>query len=80
MNIYVHRFSARCPNNGLSIRYKLRIETASVIMVEDIVALCAGLAECFHESAADKIFAAFGGRQTLAAYHHGCFIVTRRQR
>lgn len=78
MNAYTTDFFAICPNNGIRIRYRLRIETESVIPVETIVAVVGGLSEGFHEPFADLLHATFGGMQTLVADHHGVTIETTR--
>lgn len=74
---YVHRFCARCPNNGLSIAYTLTLETHEVVMVEDIASACA-VVEKYHEGLADKLAAQLPGRQVLEAHHHGVDIRTVR--
>ncbi|WP_028970137.1 hypothetical protein [Sphingomonas sp. URHD0057] len=81
MNIYRQRFTAPCCNNGLVVIYKLKIETADTIMVEDIQAACveaAGLPKPYHENIADFLSDRFGGRQRIRAHHHGTDIETRR--
>lgn len=77
MNRYRHTFTVSCPNNGAMIRYHLAIETPAQIMVEKIVAAC-GVAEAYHEDLADKLYAKFGGRQVMRAYHHGVWVETER--
>jgi hypothetical protein len=78
MNIYEHSFAATCPNNGLSIGYKLRIKTSGIIMVEDIIEACKVDSE-FHEKLADKLHSKFGGKQIITAVHHGVKIKSIRQ-
>lgn len=79
MNIYTTQFKATCPNNGLIISYKLKIETEEKIMVETIAAACHMKPSGYHEDIADAIYARIGaGRHTLVAYHHGVWIETRR--
>lgn len=78
MNAYTTEFFATCPNNGSRIKYRLRIETQSVIPVERIVAFVSDLSAGLHEGFADLLLAAFGGLQTLTADHHGVTIETTR--
>ena len=78
MNTYRRTFYARCPNNGHMIVYRLAIETTQTIMVESIVAACSSIGEGYHEEIADALSRLFGGRQTLAAFHHGVQIDTVR--
>lgn len=81
LNIYRHRFTATCPNNGQTIAYRLEIEAESVIMVEDIDKHCRAAALCnkpYHENIANYLYASLGGRQTIIAWHHGTEIETRR--
>lgn len=81
MNVYRHRFTVACPNNGLSVIYNLRIRCLRVVMVEEVVAFCATLASIerpYHENIADALFAKFGGKQRIRAHHHGVDIETRR--
>ena len=77
LNRYCHDFVARCPENGIPIAYRLTIEAASMIRVEDIVAACSAHLEGFHEAIADDL-ARLGGVQILVAHHHGVDIETRR--
>ena len=77
-NIYRHTFVARCPNNGQNVVYRLAIETMERIMVERIMAACKAVEGGYHEEIADALSALFGGRQTLAAFHHGVHIDTTR--
>lgn len=77
-NAYTTEFFAACPNNGIRIKYRLRIETREVIPVEQIIAKVDTITEGFHEEVADELLAAFGGVQTLVADHHGVTIETIR--
>lgn len=77
-NAYTTEFFANCPNNGIRIKYRLRIETREVIPVEQIIAKVDTITEGFHEEVADELLAAFGGVQTLVADHHGVTIETIR--
>lgn len=77
MNAYTVEFFACCPNNGIRIKYRLRIETAEVIPVEQIAA-AVDAEDGFHEEIADRMFARFGGRQVMTADHHGVQIETTR--
>lgn len=79
MNAYTTEFFSNCPNNGLRIKYRLRIETREVIPVEQIIAKVESITEGFHEEVADELVAAFGGAQTLVADHHGVTIETMRE-
>jgi hypothetical protein len=78
MNIYRHRFIAKCPHNGAQILYSLEIETDEVIHVEHIVTACALLDSGFHEEIADSLVKRFNGMQTIKAHHHGVDIETQR--
>lgn len=78
MNAYTTEFFAACPNNGLRIKYRLRIETREVIAVERIIDKVQGMRSGYHETIADDLLAAFGGVQTLIADHHGVTIETTR--
>lgn len=78
INEYRMTFHVRCPGNKKKVRYKLRIETSSTIMVEDICAAVARFKDAYHERIADELIAIFGGRQTLVAHHHGVDIKTHR--
>ena len=79
MNIYTTEFFAKCPNNGIRIKYQLRIEAEGVIPVEEILAAVDRFREGFHESLADAL-STLGGRQTLTADHHGVTIETVRNK
>lgn len=78
MNAYTTEFFTNCPNNGLRIKYRLRIETREIIPVEQITAKVESISEGFHEEVADELLRAFGGVQTLVADHHGVTIETTR--
>lgn len=78
MNAYTTEFFANCPNNGIRIKYRLRIETRYVIPVEQITAKVESISEGFHEEVADELLRTFGGVQTLTADHHGVTIETIR--
>jgi len=78
LNAYTTEFFSNCPNNGIRIKYRLRIETAGVIPVEQITAKVESISEGYHEEIADELHAAFGGTQTLVADHHGVTIETTR--
>lgn len=77
MNAYTVEFFACCPNNGIRIKYRLRIETTDVIPVEQIAAVV-DTEDGFHEEIADRMLARFGGRQVMTADHHGVQIETTR--
>jgi len=77
MNIYTQRFRAICPANGRSVDYVLTIESARMIMVEDIQKATGSLTG-YHEDFADALFREFGGRQRLVAHHHGTDVETVR--
>lgn len=78
MNAYTTEFFASCPNNGLRIKHRLRIETRAIMPVEQIIAKVEAISEGYHEEVADELLAAFGGVQTLVADHHGVTIETTR--
>lgn len=78
-NCYSHKFTAICPVNGEAILYDIEIQSADVIMVEEITAFFRGLKDpVFHEALADQLYAAFGGFQIMVATHHGVDIRTER--
>lgn len=83
MNTYVIEFFARCPSNGLRIKYVLKVETEAgrVVMAEDILeCIDANTREpVYHERLADALKAQLPGRHTLTAHHHGVGIVTTRE-
>jgi len=83
MNSYTLDFSTRCPVNGARIRYTLRIETPAALMLpaEQLIATVEELesgAPLFHEEIADRLAAAFPGKHTMRAHHHGVDIETTR--
>ena len=78
MNIYKAEFFAACPNNGIRIKYRLRIETQDVLMVEQIIAAVENAGDSYHEELADKMLKRFGGKQMMVADHHGVTIETTR--
>jgi hypothetical protein len=78
VNAYTTEFFARCPNNNIRIKYRLRIETREMLSVEDIVAAVELPDEGYHEEIADQMLKRFGGVQTLVAEHHGVTIETTR--
>ncbi len=79
MNIYRHRFAARCPNNGQAIIYDLEIQSDRPIYVEKIVLACQLWQSGFHEKIADALAYQFPDtRQFLRAHHHGVDIETVR--
>ena len=80
MNAYTTEFFMNCPNNGLRVKYRLRIETHEMIPVEQITAKVESFSEGFQEEVADELLFAFGGAQTLIADHHGVTIETTRGR
>lgn len=77
MNTYTQHFRAQCPKNGRQVDYVLTIKSPRMIMVEDIQA-AVGKLKGFHEEFADKLYAQFGGQQTLFAHHHGTNVETIR--
>ena len=79
MNAYTVEFFAQCPNNGLRIKYSLRVETSDVIPVEQIIAAVESVGEGYHEELADEMLGRFGGLQTMIADHHGVTIETTRE-
>lgn len=78
MNTYTTEFFAQCPNNGMRIKYSLRIDSMQMIPVEQITAAVENVADDYHEEIADHLHAEFGGRQTLTAEHHGVTVQTTR--
>lgn len=78
LNIYRHRFTAICPNNGATISYELRLSTPRTIFVEDIQAACAEQERGYHENIADSLSRQLGGFQVLRAIHHGTEICSWR--
>lgn len=78
LNKYRAEFFARCPINGIRVKYALLIETTEAIRVELIVNRVEAIREGLHEALADELHAAFGGKQTLTADHHSVIIETTR--
>jgi hypothetical protein len=78
VNIYTHRFTAKCPNNSRVVTYNLTIESHDTIMVESLQSEILNFDIGYHEQIADKLFERFGGRQTITAHHHGTHITTIR--
>lgn len=78
MNTYSTKFFSLCPTNEVRIEYALTIQSDDMIPVEHIIAEVSTLTRGYHEDFADVLFARFGGKQTLAADHHGVAITTHR--
>lgn len=78
MNTYSTEFFCTCPINNIRIKYQLRIETTTVVPVEQLVAKIESLDAMFHEEIADVLIASFGGKQTIVADHHSVTIETVR--
>jgi hypothetical protein len=76
-NTYRFAFVARCPNDGQRIKYVCEIKTTEMILVENIRASFP--VEGYHEDIADKMHAAFGGEQTIRAFHQNIEIETVRR-
>ncbi len=76
MNIYCHKFIAKCPNNGVLIKYRLRIKASFMIQVEHIILACQLHADGYHETIAAGLHKRFGGQVRLSGHHHGVDIVT----
>jgi hypothetical protein len=80
VNKYTTEFFATCPNNGVRIKYTLRIETHEIILVERIITVVSSISDGFHEDIADVLLHRIGGVQTLTAEHHGVTIETVRSK
>lgn len=81
LNTYTAEFATACPTNGVRVKHRLRIESAEVIPVEQIVAVIEGIESgerMFQEEIADRIAASLPGRQVLFGHHHGVDIETVR--
>jgi hypothetical protein len=81
VNIYRFNFSGRCPVNGESIAYRLRIESPTTIMAEGIEWAIKGafFKGCgLHEEIADELHTILGGKQRLTAWHSGVHVLTVR--
>lgn len=79
MNAYSIEFFANCPNNGIRIKYHLRIESETPIRVESIVTEIERVKDVFHEEIATQLAYALPGKHTLTAEHHGVLIETTRE-
>lgn len=79
MNIYRYKFSVRCPNDDKSIEYHLEVQTAAMVMAEEIVTACLFNGAGYHEVVADHLAATLPGRQTITATHSGVEVVTVRE-
>lgn len=83
MNTYRVEFFAKCPSNGVRIKYDLTIEAPAgrVLMAEHILMHVESLTgrPAFHEQLADHLARLLPGRQTLRAHHHGVDIETVRE-
>lgn len=78
MNYYHYQFVCNCPNNSEAIVYTLDIQSEEMIMVEDIKTATKRHLSAFHETLADSLYRALGGRQVLSAHHHGVDVVSER--
>jgi len=78
VNQYKVIFSKPCPVNNLEIKYKLKIKTTKVILVEDLLEFVENLQSDYHEIFADRLAQKFGGNQVLTGFHHGVYISTKR--
>ena len=78
LNIYTVPFVSVCPRNAVPVFYILRLETEAVHLVEDLLKETANLPSALHETLAEILFGAFGGKQTIVAEHHGVKIETVR--
>lgn len=78
MNEYEVEFFARCPENGVRIKYSLQVRTDIVVPVENILAAVQSLTDGYHEAFAERLREGFGGLQKLTAEHHGVHITTHR--
>lgn len=77
MNIYFVKFSSKCPVNGHTISYWLKISSYALILAEEIED-AVDVGPSFHESLADDFYKKFGGQQTLTARHGRVKIKTVR--
>lgn len=82
MNTYSIEFYAKCPSNGVRIKYALTIQTTHLIMVEDIVEFIEDntAKPVYQEALAEAIASMFPGVHTMRAHHHGVDIETVRGR
>lgn len=79
MNTYRIQFFCQCPINSVRIFYTLVIESKTVVIVENLIGMVSDFPPALHEHIADRLHAAFGGKQTMSASHHGVEIVTVRE-
>lgn len=75
MNIYEYDFSASCPNDGESIKYRLEIECEEMIMAEHIVEIC-NQAHGYQENIAKELKQKISGNIKLIGTHSGVRITT----
>lgn len=81
MNSYTMTFAANCPTNGVRTNFTWRIDSKTLIRVEEMVAIVESVESsepAFHEEIADRLAERFDGEHTLTAYHHGVLIETKR--
>lgn len=80
MNRYAIEFFAKCPSNGVRIKYSLAIDTDSLVMVEDILEAVEAntLQPVYHEKLANAFALLLPGLQVMTAHHHGVDIETTR--
>lgn len=78
MNTYRTEFFAACPANGIRIKYALRIDSPTGLMVETILSAVQSIERGYHEAIADELLRLLGGTQILTADHHGVHIETTR--
>lgn len=78
-NTYSTEFFAKCPNNGIRIKYRLWIDSPTPIPVEQINAAVDAVDDVFHEEIADTLAQRLPGHQILTADHHGVTIETIRE-
>ncbi|MEP9320447.1 hypothetical protein ABKS89_25100 [Pseudomonas sp. LABIM340] len=78
LNIYTAAFTARCPNDGALIDYKLEIRTPETIMVERINEATRAHDVGIQEQIADQLHDSFGGELRLWGTHQGVGIESVR--
>ena len=78
LNTYTTEFFAICPENNIRVHYKWRVETDTVLKVEDLIDEVNLHSRGYHEEIADQLQRSFGGKQNLTAFHHGVLIETTR--
>jgi hypothetical protein len=80
LNTYNVEFFAKCPGNGVRVKYTLEIQTEELVMVEDILEFVdENTAQpVYHEQIADAFAGMFPGIQVMRADHHGVHIETVR--